>query len=43
LFIIALDDQGQWFRYHHLLQEYLQHELENDFPSAEIATVLEDS
>lgn len=27
LFLIALDDQGEWFRYHHLFAEFLQSRL----------------
>jgi LuxR family maltose regulon positive regulatory protein len=27
LFIVALDDQGHWFRYHHLLRDLLRREL----------------
>ena len=26
LFIISLDDSGEWFRYHHLFQQMLQHQ-----------------
>ncbi len=29
LFLIALDDHGEWFRYHHLLQETLLHHAED--------------
>ncbi len=28
LFVVALDDRGRWFRYHHLLRDLLRHELE---------------
>jgi len=28
LFVIPLDDQNEWFRYHHLFQDFLQQELE---------------
>jgi len=36
LFIVPLDEQGQWFRYHQLMQEYLQHELKRTYRQAEI-------
>ena len=37
LFIISLDHQGQWFRYHHLFQELLQNRLKNSLDAADIA------
>ena len=37
LFLIALDGQQQWFRYHHLFQELLQHELKQKVSSNTIA------
>lgn len=37
LFVIPLDDQGVWFRYHHLFQSFLQNELERRFSPDEIA------
>ncbi|MZQ84109.1 hypothetical protein GQF01_18500 [Paenibacillus sp. 5J-6] len=32
LFIIALDEQRDWFRYHHLLSEFLQQLCARDYP-----------
>jgi len=32
LFIIPLDDEREWFRYHHLFASYLQRRLERDHP-----------
>lgn len=32
LFIIPLDDEREWFRYHHLFAKYLQRRLERDHP-----------
>ncbi|MET8430469.1 protein kinase [Nocardia sp. NPDC004860] len=32
LFLQRLDDNGEWFRYHHLFAEYLQRRLERDQP-----------
>ena len=37
LFIISLDDQRQWFRYHHLFQRLLKHQLERSFDADAIA------
>ena len=37
LFTIALDDQGEWFRYHHLFGDLLRVELEKSFAPAAIA------
>ena len=37
LFVIPLDDHGQWFRYHHLFQELLQSQLESVLEADEIA------
>ncbi|OUS88652.1 serine/threonine-protein kinase [Rhodococcus sp. NCIMB 12038] len=33
LFLRRLDDDGEWFRYHHLFAEFLQHRLERDDPN----------
>jgi LuxR family maltose regulon positive regulatory protein len=37
LFVVPLDDQGVWFRYHHLFQAFLQNELNRRFSADEIA------
>jgi LuxR family maltose regulon positive regulatory protein len=37
LFITRLDDEGDWYRYHMLFQELLQHELLGRFGQTEIA------
>ncbi|WP_246246106.1 LuxR C-terminal-related transcriptional regulator [Paenibacillus lemnae] len=34
LFLIPLDEQNRWFRYHHLFAEFLQHRLFLEDPSA---------
>ncbi len=39
LFMIALDSQGVWFRYHHLFQEILQRELRQEVDAEEIAAL----
>jgi LuxR family maltose regulon positive regulatory protein len=31
LFVIPLDDQHKWFRYHHLFQRFLKHQLKRKF------------
>jgi LuxR family maltose regulon positive regulatory protein len=36
LFIIPLDEQHEWYRYHHLFQELLQHQLRQRYSPAEI-------
>jgi len=36
LFVIPLDDQREWFRYHHLFREFLQQELVRRFGQDEI-------
>jgi LuxR family maltose regulon positive regulatory protein len=36
VFVIALDDQGQWFRYHHLFSDLLQARLPQVVPPEEI-------
>lgn len=33
LFLIALDREGQWYRYHHLFAEFLQHEFRRTDPA----------
>ncbi|MBW1750524.1 MAG: response regulator, partial [Deltaproteobacteria bacterium] len=37
LFVIPLDSHGKWFRFHHLFQQLLQHELTKRMSSDEIA------
>ncbi|MFH1981351.1 MAG: LuxR C-terminal-related transcriptional regulator [Pseudomonadota bacterium] len=37
LFVIPLDDERLWFRYHHLFQSLLKRQLEKRFEAAEIA------
>ena len=37
LFIVALDAEGTWFRYHHLFQDFLQQQLQHSLSVAEIA------
>jgi LuxR family maltose regulon positive regulatory protein len=37
LFIISLDAEGYWYRFHHLFQELLQRQLKRDQSSKEIA------
>jgi LuxR family maltose regulon positive regulatory protein len=37
LFVIALDNEGRWFRYHHLFQELLIRLLKSEFSEATIA------
>ena len=32
LFLRGLDDNGDWFRYHHLFAEFLRRRLERDHP-----------
>jgi LuxR family maltose regulon positive regulatory protein len=35
LFLWSLDDQGQWFRYHHIFEQFLCDELRRRFPGRE--------
>ena len=37
LFVIPLDRSGEWFRYHHLFQELLQHRLQAQFGARAVA------
>lgn len=37
LFVIPLDDEGVWFRYHHVFRAFFQNELEHRFSADEIA------
>lgn len=34
LFVVALDDRGHWYRYHHLLRDLLRRELAGEDPDA---------
>ena len=36
LFCVPLDERGEWFRYHHVFQELLLHQLHSQFDKAEI-------
>lgn len=39
IFVIPLDDEGQWFRYHHLFADLLQARLTQAFPTEAIAAL----
>lgn len=39
LFIVSLDDRREWFRYHQLFRQLLQHQLEGRYPPDEIAAL----
>jgi LuxR family maltose regulon positive regulatory protein len=39
LFVFALDDVGQWFRYHHLFQRFLRHMLESSTSPEELTAL----
>ncbi|HEX9029371.1 MAG TPA: LuxR C-terminal-related transcriptional regulator, partial [Anaerolineales bacterium] len=39
LFVISLDDEGQWFRYHHLFADLLKARLRQNSPPASIAAL----
>ena len=39
LFLIPLDDAGQWYRYHALFAEAMQHEARHRFPEAALRTL----
>jgi LuxR family maltose regulon positive regulatory protein len=39
LFTVPLDGQGKWYRYHHLFQQLLQHQLELELEKEEIAAL----
>jgi LuxR family maltose regulon positive regulatory protein len=36
LFVISLDEQREWYRYHHLVKELLQHRLQATRPAEEV-------
>lgn len=37
MFLVALDQEGQWYRYHHLFAQVLQQRLRQELPSGSIA------
>lgn len=39
LFIVSLDETGEWYRFHHLFRELLRHELTLQWDSESIATL----
>lgn len=39
LFLVSLDDEGRWYRYHHLFQKLLQQRMAQEFSRAEIAAL----
>ncbi len=39
LFLISLDEQGVWYRYHHLFRDLLQRRLAQEWPQEEIAAL----
>ncbi|MBW1799595.1 MAG: response regulator [Deltaproteobacteria bacterium] len=39
MFVIPLDEQRHWFRYHHLFQDLLQRELKQRYSTEELATL----
>ena len=39
IFTVALDDQGEWYRYHHLFQRLLQGQLARHYHADEIASL----
>jgi LuxR family maltose regulon positive regulatory protein len=36
LFLVPLDDEGEWYRYHHLFQELLKHRLQTQYTPEQI-------
>lgn len=38
-FLVSLDNEGRWYRYHHLFAELLQSRLKQAFPKVEIAAL----
>ncbi len=41
IFIVPLDGQQDWFRYHHLFQQFLQLRLNNEYSPASVAALHE--
>ncbi len=39
LFVVALDDEGYWYRYHHLFQTWLRHKLQSHLDKDGIANL----
>jgi len=39
LFVVSLDQQGEWYRYHHLFQDLLEHKLKAETTPAQRATL----
>ncbi len=39
LFLISLDTQRQWYRYHHLFADLLRHHLEHAWPAEQVAVL----
>jgi LuxR family maltose regulon positive regulatory protein len=39
LFLVPLDEEGRWYRYHHLFLDLLRHELHQQYGTADIATL----
>ncbi|MCB0225647.1 MAG: hypothetical protein KDI02_18295, partial [Anaerolineae bacterium] len=39
LFVVPLDDEQQWYRYHHLFQESLKHRLQAEYSPTDIAAL----
>jgi LuxR family maltose regulon positive regulatory protein len=37
LFLVPLDEEGRWYRYHHLFRDLLQHELGQQYSAADIS------
>ena len=39
LFLVALDDSGGWYRYHHLFRDLLRHKLDQTLAAADVAAL----
>ncbi len=39
LFLIALDNRGEWYRYHHLIRTFLQRKLYEEYKESEISAL----